>query len=71
MIAVSPDSDPRATQDPATGAFVFKDVPPGKYALAIWTPVGDTIIQKPGSDEYLLVEVKAGEITDLGTVLVP
>jgi hypothetical protein len=71
MIAFSEDTEPKGEQDPATGVFQFKDVPPGTYALIIWTPVGNTVIEKPDSKDYLLVDVKAGQINEMGEVTVP
>jgi hypothetical protein len=70
IIAFSESEDPVSTQDKA-GAFMFVDVPPGKYALAIWSPLTSTIIQSPDSEDYLVFEVKAGETTDLGIIAIP
>lgn len=67
LIAFSEETDPRAVQD-SSGQFVFSEVPPGTYALIIWTPVTSNVIEETDSDEYLLFEVKAGEVTDLGII---
>lgn len=67
LIAFSEETDPRAVQD-STGQFVVAEVPPGTYALVIWTPVTSIVIEETDSEEYLLFEVKAGEVTDLGII---
>jgi hypothetical protein len=70
MIGFSEDDNPIADQD-KLGNFLFVDIPPGIYALAIWSPITSTIIQEPDSPDYMLVEVKAGETTDLGIISIP
>lgn len=70
MVAFSEQDSPVADQD-KMGYFVFVDVPPGLYALAVWSPITSTIIQEPDSPDYLLVEVEAGETTDLGIIGIP
>ncbi len=70
IIAFSEAEDPVSTQD-KTGRFLFTDVPPGEYALALWSPVSSTILQEPDTEEYLVFEVKAGEVTDLGIIAIP
>jgi hypothetical protein len=61
--------DPRAFPD-ASGNFTFYNVPPGRYSLAIVSPVGPVLIRDP-DDTEITVEVEAGEITDLGTISIP
>jgi hypothetical protein len=70
IIAFSEEEDPVSTQD-KTGKFLFVDIPPGTYALALWSPVSSTILQDPESEDYLLFEVTAGEVTDLGIISIP
>jgi hypothetical protein len=70
MIGFSEQDSPSAVQD-KLGVFLFVDVPPGLYALALWSPISSTIIQEPDSPDYMLIEVKAGETTDLGIVSIP
>lgn len=65
---MNPANDPRAALD-ADGSFVFTDVQPGKYALSTITPRGESILLlslDTGKD--IIIEVKAGEFTDLGEV---
>jgi len=71
VIAFSEDTHPQAVQDADTGVFVFTDVLPGTYALVIWTPVANTVVQDPETEATLLFEVTAGEISDLGVVPIP
>lgn len=55
----------------ANGEFVFTDVQPGEYALALVTPIGSMLIpdpKTPGRD--VLFTVEAGQTIDLGTLSV-
>ncbi|OGO64254.1 MAG: hypothetical protein A2Z45_07000 [Chloroflexi bacterium RBG_19FT_COMBO_55_16] len=70
IVAFSDSTDPLAVQD-QTGRFLFTDITPGIYALVIWNPVTSTVIQDEGTEDYRLIEVKAGEVTDLGTITLP
>ena len=70
MVSLSPETDPKGTQD-ESGAFVFIDIKPGLYALIVWDPFNSVVVQDEKKENYLTFEVKAGEITDLGTILYP
>jgi hypothetical protein len=70
IIAFSEAEDPVSTQD-KTGKFMFLDIVPGTYALALWSPVASTILQDPETEDYLLFDVSPGEITDLGIISIP
>lgn len=70
IVAFSEATDPNAVQD-KTGKFLFANVEPGTYALLIWSPVAGTVIQKPDSEDYLLLTVKEGETLDLGIIGIP
>lgn len=50
----------------AQGVFAFTDVPPGTYALILDTPLSSFILHQPGSGDALLIEVKGGDVKDLG-----
>lgn len=70
IVTFSEEDDPSSVQD-KEGHFLFTSIPPGIYALAIWSPVSNIIIEDPDTQEYMLFEVKAGEITDLGVIIIP
>lgn len=67
IITFSNEEELRASQD-QTGKFLFESIEPGIYGLTIST---STIIEDPDTGEYLLVEVRAGEIIDLGVIEIP
>jgi hypothetical protein len=52
------------------GKFYILDVEPGTYALSVWTPFDSVLIPDPNGkeDSALMVDVKAGEVNDVGTV---
>jgi hypothetical protein len=70
VIALSESDAPSSTQD-KEGRFLFVNIPPGTYALALWSPVASTIIQDPETGDYMLVEVREGEVLDLGVIGIP
>ena len=70
IVTFSEDEDPSSVQD-KEGRFLFTNIPPGIYALAIWSPVSNIIIVDPDTQNYMLIEVRAGEITDLGAIVIP
>jgi hypothetical protein len=65
VAALDPANDPRVESD-ATGYFVFLDVEPQRYALGIMSPGGPVLIQQDGAE--IIAEVRAGQVTGLGTV---
>jgi hypothetical protein len=69
LVEYSVETSPKAIQD-QTGKFVFQDVPPGEYAMVIWTPEAQTLVTD-SSGEYVAVTVEADKVTDLGELLVP
>jgi hypothetical protein len=70
IVAFSDQTDPLAVQD-QTGRFLFDDIAPGTYSLVIWNPVASTVIEEPGTNDYMVFEVTAGEVTDLGVIGIP
>lgn len=56
---------PKAITD-NSGAFVFTDVPTGTYALILDTPLSSFILHEPGTGNPMLIEVRGGEIKDMG-----
>jgi hypothetical protein len=56
------------------GRFSIKQVEPGRYSLALWTPKSSLLVPDPESDDpssAILVIVEAGEVTDVGTIRIP
>jgi hypothetical protein len=39
--------------------------------VIVWNPYNSIVIQDEKKENYLVFEVKPGEITDLGTILFP
>ena len=70
IVTFSEDEDPSSIQDKG-GHFLFTNINPGIYALSIWSPVSNVIIVDPDTQAYMLIEVNAGEITDLGVIRIP
>jgi len=70
LVGISPDEDPNA-QRARDGSFAFSDVPPGTYGLFLCTPMSAILMIDAKTDQYVNVEVVAGEVVDLGTIYVP
>jgi hypothetical protein len=71
-ISFSPSSDIRAQVNEITGAFYFQNVPPAdNYVIAILDGPGEIyIVRKDNSEAPLEIQIKAGEVIDLGKILV-
>ncbi|MEO6061321.1 MAG: hypothetical protein ABIQ99_05225 [Thermoflexales bacterium] len=54
--------------DQKTGVFVFSNVPPGTYALAMIGFSQSYVIEKPNNGGRIEVKVEANKTTDLGDV---
>ncbi len=68
-ITITQEGSPHIAADPE-GRFAFS-APPATYALLVWTPFDSKVVADPlDSTKELLVVVTAGEVTDLGTILV-
>jgi hypothetical protein len=66
MVGLDKTTAPRADPD-KNGVFVFADVPPGEYALAIRGPASEVLgrtVDDPGKDHVFTVT--AGQMLDLG-----
>jgi hypothetical protein len=50
-----------------TGNVSISMVPPGNYALSLLTPQGAILVTDVKTNKEITFEVKAGEVTDLGT----
>ncbi len=50
------------------GNFTFNHIPPGEYVLIIYSPMDIWYYQKPDG-KAILIEVKPGEVVDLGQIV--
>jgi hypothetical protein len=66
-VSFSYDTDPKTVVHDADGTFAFIDVPPGTYALLVWTPGISFVIQSSPSEPFQ-VNVEADKTTDLGLI---
>jgi hypothetical protein len=48
------------------GEVVISLVPPGKYALAIFSPLGPILVKDSDTNTEITLDIVAGEINDLG-----
>jgi len=71
IIGFSRETDPVAVQNQETGEFYFSDIPPGKYGLIIWNPINSYIFKNEKNEGFLILEVEAGSISDLGELRMP
>jgi hypothetical protein len=53
------------------GVFYFRDVPPGRYAIVIWTPATSFLLNQPNSEFTLLFSVAANEVKVLPDLTSP
>lgn len=62
-------NSPKATIR-SDGRFLAENIPAGKYVLVLWTPHLSRYVPDPANAESeLVVDVAAGQIIDLGTLL--
>ena len=52
------------------GAVTFSNVEPRKYALTVMGPFGPILVKDPKTGSEIFVEITAGEVTELGTLVV-
>ncbi len=50
------------------GSFVISDVPTGTYGIILDAVLTSVLLNEPGTERSLLIEIKAGEVTDVGTL---
>lgn len=65
VVSLDKNAAPRADTD-TEGRFVFTDVPAGTYGLMLDTPQGAILLNKPVTNEDMVLEVIGGEILDVG-----
>ncbi len=70
MTSVNKQTDPK-TITAEDGRFTFAQVPPGRYALMMDLITSAVVLHHPTQNKNLLIEVKAGEVTDLGELVYP
>jgi hypothetical protein len=70
VLTVSTDTAPKANQS-IDGSFVFKDVEPNNYGLFVWSPLSLILVIDNETSHHIEVDVRPGEITDLGTIMIP
>jgi hypothetical protein len=49
---------------------MFTDIEPGEYRLFLWSPMSLVLIKDVVTSEEIVIFVTAGEITDLGDVVI-
>jgi hypothetical protein len=71
VMSVTTATDPLAIQA-LDGTFLFTDVEPGQYGLLLWSPMNLIPVRDLNStqDDNIIITVIAGEVTDLGDMLI-
>lgn len=64
-LAAAGEGHSPASQTTQWGQFVFTDIPPGNYSIAVATPVGSFLIKDANGDD-IRIEVGGGEVIDAG-----
>jgi hypothetical protein len=57
-------------QSDGVGVLVISEITPGKYALTLITPLGPILVETTGDNEPIIFEIMAGELTDLGELVI-
>ena len=65
VVAYDPSAAPVAYTD-AAGRFVFEEIPTGRYGLILDIVLSSFLLYKENSLDAILVDINAGEVTDLG-----
>ncbi len=60
-------TDPIATFEKTSGRFLFSEIAPGKYALVV-SPGSESYFIQDSSGNTMIIEVSAGQVTDLGVI---
>lgn len=71
VLAFSNQNSPRA-EVTDVGEFVFRNVEPGQYAMMLWFPSKEPyFVPAADGQDYMWVNAKAGDMLELGEVIVP
>jgi len=68
MIAFDKSTAPKAETDIA-GKFMFTDVPDDYYGLILDLITSSIVLHDPVTKRELLIEVKSGDVVDLGQLI--
>ncbi|MBU6361513.1 MAG: hypothetical protein WCL57_15490 [Chloroflexota bacterium] len=69
LINMSPQTSPKAVLD-KDGFFAIADLPPGEYAMVLWSPHNSVMIgEKQDPDKIMSLKVSAGQQLDLGAII--
>ena len=70
VVLFDQDTSPRSVQD-ADGRFYFANVPPGTYGLIIWNWLNPQAYEDARTNQFMLIEVTAGDTKNLGEIVIP
>ncbi len=57
-------------QSDSQGVLVISNILPGKYVLALLTPLGPILVEDLATEESIVFDVLANQLTDLGEIIV-
>lgn len=69
LAALDVATDPRAFTD-QEGVFLFTEISPETYGLAIVCPTGSFLLREPDTGGDLLITAEAGAVIDLGILYI-
>lgn len=69
LITLEVEGSPNGITD-EDGYFFLAQVEPGEYPLIIWTPFKSHVISDVSGENELIIQVVAGETTELGELVV-
>jgi hypothetical protein len=67
FISTEQNSSPQGDSN-ENGYFIINDIAPGTYVLVVWNPVNSEVLVNPDTNGEYWVEIKAGEVFDIGDV---
>lgn len=69
LVTLQVESSPHTTTD-LDGWFVFEGILPGTYPVIVWTPFKSEVVLDEEGEKELRLEVREGELIELGEILV-